>query len=492
MGGRGRRCGAWLVAGLALLALPAPAPAQVGLEAPPATSPGGIKYDQLCVSCHGPGGRGAQAPNLVDPIWKHGGDDESIGRSIAKGRAPQMPAFEAVLDPQSVKDVVAYLRTSAKAVAADAGASAPEIPSAGPPKGVVRSAVHSFRVEPVAKTGVPYGFDFLPDGRILITEIGGALRIVDKGRLLPDPVKGAPTGDAASLTSHFKRGLLDVAVHPDARTNGWVYLVTSRRLTPAGAAPVTEVSVWRGRIEGDRWLDNRLVLSFPVTQINALRLAFDARRKLYLTTPWSDHDYAGTAKDAASQDLSLPIGKILRMNDDGGVPADNPFVNRPGAYPLIFSYGHREPLGIAFDAAGELWSSENGPRGGDELNHIRAGGNYGWPAISWGHRYDARPIASNPDQPGMEQPVVSWVPSPALSSVAVHSGKAFPRWKGSLFVGSLKQKTLYRIVLDGDRAALQETILTNLDRIRDVAEGPQGHLYVLTDSGDLFRLVPAR
>ena len=158
----------------------------------------------------------------------------------------------------------------------------------------------------------------------------------------------------------------------------------------------------------------------------------------------------------------------------------------------MFSYGHREPLGFAFDADGELWEAENGPRGGDELNHVRAGRNYGWPAITWGHRYDARPIASNPDQPGMEQPVVSWVPAPAVSAVAVYSGKAFPRWKGSLFVGSLKQKTLYRVVVRADRAVLQETILTDVDRIRDVAEGPEGYLYFLTDSGDLFRIVPAK
>jgi glucose/arabinose dehydrogenase len=190
--------------------------------------------------------------------------------------------------------------------------------------------------------------------------------------------------------------------------------------------------------------------------------------------------------------LSSPWGKILRMTADGKVPPDNPFVNTPGAFPYVYALGIRAPLGLAFDRNGKLWESEDGPRGGDELNHIKAAHNYGWPVTTWGFRYDAIPMPANPEQEGMEQPVAAWSPSPAISSLAVYNGKAFPRWKGSMLVGSLKQMDLYRIVVDGDRLVLQETILHGVDRIRDVRVGPQGYVYVLTEAGQLLRLVPAR
>jgi glucose/arabinose dehydrogenase len=148
-------------------------------------------------------------------------------------------------------------------------------------------------------------------------------------------------------------------------------------------------------------------------------------------------------------------------------------------------------LGLAVDRHGVLWGSENGPRGGDELNVLRGGRNYGWPVITWGHRYDGRAVSANPTQKGMEQPVVSWVPSPAVSAIAFYTGDAFVHWRNDLFVGTLKQRDLLRIVLDGDRAVAQETILHNVDRFRDVATGPDGYLYVLTDNGSLLRLVPA-
>jgi glucose/arabinose dehydrogenase len=186
------------------------------------------------------------------------------------------------------------------------------------------------------------------------------------------------------------------------------------------------------------------------------------------------------------------MGKILRMTADGKVPQDNPFVGKPDAYPYVFAYGNRAPLGLAFNRQGELWETENGPRGGDELNHIKAGLNYGWPGSSWGLRYDDIPAPAEPEQKGVEQPVINWSPSPAVSAIAFYYGKAFARWNGDLIMGSLKQTDLYRIVLDGDRPVLQEVIVHALGRIRDVQIGPDGFVYVLTDEGNLVRLVPAR
>jgi len=179
------------------------------------------------------------------------------------------------------------------------------------------------------------------------------------------------------------------------------------------------------------------------------------------------------------------------------VPPDNPFVNTPGAFPYVYAYGIRAPLGLAFDGKGELWEAEDGPRGGDELNVIKAGKNYGWPMVTWGHRYDAIPMPAHPEPEGpeqdtMERPVANWSPSPAVSAIAFYEGKAFPRRQGNLLVGSMTQIDLFRIVLDGNRLVLQETILHGVNRIRNVRVGPDGYVYVLTDAGQLLRLVPVR
>jgi glucose/arabinose dehydrogenase len=358
----------------------------------------------------------------------------------------------------------------------------------------VKTELHNFRVQAIAKAGESYGFAFLPDGRILITEVGGNLRMVDKRRLLPEPVPGAPRGNAVGLRGGGGRSLLDVIVDPDYKSNGFVYLVTAHAENDTEGKRAAVATINRGRIRDGCWIENQVVNEFSIDVTTGLRMAFDAKRFLYIGTsfPYPDYVVPSDLGKTPPQLLSSPWGKILRMTADGKVPPDNPFVNTPGAFPYVYALGIRAPLGLAFDRNGELWESEDGPRGGDELNHIKAAHNYGWPVTTWGFRYDAIPMPANPEQEGMEQPVAAWSPSPAISSLAVYNGKAFPRWKGSMLVGSLKQMDLYRIVVDGDRLVLQETILHGVDRIRDVRVGPQGYVYVLTEAGQLLRLVPAR
>lgn len=180
------------------------------------------------------------------------------------------------------------------------------------------------------------------------------------------------------------------------------------------------------------------------------------------------------------------------MNADGSVPSDNPFVGKGDANPYVFSYGNRAPLGLVVNRKGEVWETENGPRGGDELNLIKPGLNYGWPGSSWGLRYDDVAAQANPEPKGVEQPVITWSPSPSVSSIDFYYGKAFPRWKGDIIMGSLKATDLYRIVLDGDRPVLQEVIIHKLGRVRTVKSGPDGFIYVMTDEGNFVRLVPTR
>jgi glucose/arabinose dehydrogenase len=457
---------------------------------------GADSYAKHCAVCHGREARGGQGPSLVRTAYAHGVDDASVARTIREG-FPEggMPAFGAALSEPQVAGVVAFLR---KKRAEAPPSTRPTVPLAyqplGVPKGVVKTELHDFRVETVAKVGEPYSFAFLPDGRILITEMAGNLRIVDKGKLQLEPVPDAPGGDGLGLRGGGGRSLLDVTIDPDYHSNGWIYLVTSHAIKNAQGKLDGVARINRGRIRDGRWVDNQILTEFSIDVTTGLRMAFDSKRFLYIGTSFPDPDYFAPAEVGKTppQLLSSPWGKILRMTADGKVPPDNPFVNTPGAFPYIYAFGIRAPLGLAVDRNGELWESEDGPRGGDELNHIKAGRNYGWPVVTWGHRYDAIPVPGNPEQEGMEPPVGSWSPSPAVSAIAVYGGNAFPRWKDNIIMGSLMQMDLFRIVLDGDRAVAQETILHGLGRIRDVRVSPEGYIYLLIDGGQLVRLVPAQ
>lgn len=474
----------------------APAPA-----ASPAAAQGAGTFDEHCAECHGADARGGAGPPLDGP-YVYGGDLQSIARSIRHGFPPNMPAFGKTLPEAEIAGLVDYLRIKV----AEAPPRLPGDLDLPPrttgirlPAGVIHTSLHDYHLEVVARVGTPYAMGFLPDGRILITETAGALRVVENGRLLPDPVSGAPTGDITDMPQPQKRPLTGLVVHPDYRTNGWIYLLHSK--AARGVVPGAPIlaTITRGRLKAGRWVDSEDIFSVPAQKTNSLRMKFDASGHLYVGTPYdrTDHPvadtaagYVGTGLDWPSQDLTNPMGKILRMNDDGSVPPDNPFVHAPGAYPYIFSYGHRESMGLTFDGAGELWQSEDGPRGGDEVNHIVKGGNYGWPLITWGHPYQARPVISYTERPGLQQPVVNWAPSPALGDIEYYDGSAFPRWRGSFFVGSLKQRDLFRVTVDGNRVTLVETVLHDLQRFRDIATGPDGFLYLLTDSGHLLRLIP--
>jgi glucose/arabinose dehydrogenase len=456
---------------------------------------GAGSYAKHCAVCHGREARGGQGPSLLRAAYARGTDDQAVTRTIREG-FPEggMPSFGAVLSEAQTASVVAFLRQKrAEAPPSTRQPVAYAYQPLGVPSGVVKTELHDFRVETVAKVGEPYAFAFLPYGRILITEMAGNLRVVDKGRLLLEPVPDAPSGNGLGLRGAGGRSLLDVMVDPDYKSNGWIYLVTCHGVKDAKGKLAGVARINRGRIGGGRWTENRVLTEFSIDVTTGLRMAFDSKRFLYIGTSFPDPDYFAPADVGKTppQLLSSPWGKILRMTADGQAPPDNPFVHTPGAFPYVYALGIRAPLGLAFDSKGELWEAEDGPRGGDELNHIQAGKNYGWPVTTWGHRYDAIPVPGNPEQEGMEPPVVSWSPSPAVSAIAVYDGKAFPRWKGNILMGSLMQMDLFRIVLDGDRPVVQETILHGVNRIRDVRVGPEGFVYLLTDGGQLLRLVPA-
>lgn len=320
---------------------------------------------------------------------------------------------------------------------------------------------------------------------MLVTERPGRLRLIRGGNLVATPLQGVP-----EVWAEGQGGLLEVALHPDFATNRYVYLTYSKP-GPDGAT----TALARGRLSDDATRLEGVQDLFVADAVTnrgvhfGSRLAFDDQGYLFMTV-----GERGVMEDA--QDRSNHQGTILRLNDDGTAPSDNPFVGQDGVHPEIWAYGIRSPQGLAFHPeTGVLWETEHGPRGGDELNVIEPGRNYGWPVITYGINYNGEPIGDSlTAAPGMEQPVHYWVPSIATSGLTIYDGDRFPAWRGSAFVGGLAGTQLARVSLDGRSATGVEVLLADLgQRIRDVRTGPDGFIYLLVDSGraPLLRLEPA-
>jgi len=347
----------------------------------------------------------------------------------------------------------------------------------------VSSEKHAFRLVTVAE-GLehPWGLAFLPDGALLVTERPGRLRVIRDGRLDPEPVAGLP-----EIAAGGQGGLLDVALHPNFADNGLIYLsYASESFFLRG----TEVA--RARFTDGRLVDLETILEVRPKSRGGRhfgsRLAFGPDGTLYVTA-------GERGNPDRAQDLDDLAGSVIRITEGGAVPPDNPFVGRSDARPEIFSYGHRNPQGLTVHPdTGELWAAEHGPMGGDEINILSPGTNYGWPVITYGESYAGSPIGEGTSKPGMAQPVRTWVPSISPSGMAFYTGEAFPSWRGNLFLGALSGRALVRLELDGSRVVHEERLLQDLGlRIRDVRNGPDGTLYLLTDdpSGKLLRLEPA-
>ena len=323
----------------------------------------------------------------------------------------------------------------------------------------------------------PWGMVFLPDGDMLFTERPGRLRIVRDGTLVPDPVPGVP-----EVYAQGQGGLLDIALHPEFASNRLVYLSFSK---PVEGGRESTTAVIRARFQDDALTDVTEVFE-AVTRGRGhygSRLAFDEDGYLFITVGDRQASPSGDLEAHPAQDLSNHHGTTIRLHDDGRVPSDNPFVGQAGALPEIWSYGHRNAQGLTFHPeTGDLWLTEHGPQGGDELNLVLPGRNYGWPVIGYGVNYGSgSPIHESTHREGMEQPVHYWVPSIATSGLLLYTGEAVPEWKGSLFVGGLAGQQLARLTLDGREVAAEETLVEDRGRIRDVRQGPDGFIYLAFD-----------
>ena len=351
-----------------------------------------------------------------------------------------------------------------------------------------RTTKQPLKVETYAKGLVyPWGVAFLPDGRLLVTERPGRMRLIAKdGRLSP------PLGNVPAVQAAGQGGLLDVTLGPDFISSKLVYFSFSEAREDGGSA--TTVARAQLVLDGDggRLDDVKVIFrQQPATGGSrhfGSRLVFARDGNLFITL-------GERGQGAKAQHLDTHYGKVVRLRPDGSVPPDNPFVSKAGARPEIWSYGHRNVQAAALHpATGRLWTIEHGARGGDELNIPLAGKNYGWPVITYGRDYSGAKIGEGTAKAGMEQPVYYWDPSIAPSGMAFYTSDLIPEWKGSLLVGALRGQALHRLALDGDRVVGEEVLLTSLgERIRDVRAGPDGALWLLTDDpqGRVLRIVPA-
>jgi len=332
----------------------------------------------------------------------------------------------------------------------------------------------------------PWSIAWLPSGEMLITEREGVLRRVarDFSRI------SAPVGGLPEIAVNGQGGLFDVAVHPNYEQNGWIYLSFAEPQS-AGSSLIGTAMI-RARLKGDRLVDSEHLFSMKKKSRGGRhfggRIVFDRKGFVYLTLG----DRGDEERAQASYDHA---GAVIRLHDDGRVPQDNPFLGKSNQLPEVFSRGNRNIQGAALHPrTGELWTHEHGPQGGDELNIIRKGRNYGWPIITYGVNYvTGTRIGEGTHKPGLDQPVHIWVPSIAPSGMAFYAGRAFPQWQGSLFIGALRSQALVRLTLDGDIVKSEEQLIVGeIGRIRDVRVGPDGLVYLLTDSSDgkLWRLEP--
>ena len=358
---------------------------------------------------------------------------------------------------------------------------------------VVKSEKESFRVETIA-TGLqnPWALAFLPDGRMLVTERPGRLRIVGKDGKLSPPVAGLPP-----IAAVGQGGLLDLMLAPDFSQSHILYFSFAEPRGTPGQVNPNSTSVASARFVEDKGTakleDVKVIFrqepAYPGGFHFGSRIAIARDGTLFITTGERN-------LKTPSQDLKQDLGKIIRINTDGSIPKDNPFVGRKDARPEIWSYGHRNVQGAAIHpVTGKLWINEHGPKGGDEINIPAKGKNYGWPVIGFGVDYSGAIIHESTSKPGMEQPIYHWTPSIAPSGMAFYTADAFPKWRGSLFNGALALAHLNRVELDGEKVVKEERLLEDLKlRIRDVRQGPDGFLYLLSDArdGKLLRLVPAK
>jgi glucose/arabinose dehydrogenase len=439
-------------------------------------------YTQHCKICHGENLDGGLGGSLLDrDAWKVVGQEQTFLEYVLAGNeATGMPPFESVLTAPQIRSLEIYIDEQR------------QIAEANPPVanelGVFTADGYKFSLETVvAGLDIPWSMAFLPNKGFLIAERPGAIRHFEDGELHP-PVEGLP-----QVWARGQGGMMEVALHPDYKNNGWIYLAYSAAGQHQKGGKVAGMTkVVRGRIIDNIWMNEAVIFEAPEWSLLSTGQHFGTR--LVFQDGYLFFSIGERGKKEDAQDLKLPNGKVHRIHDDGRIPQDNPFVDTAGAFPSIWTYGNRNAQGLDLHPlTGELWESEHGPRGGDEINLIERGKNYGWPLITHGMNYNGTPMTEKTAMPGMEQPKLHWTPSIAVCGIDFYEGDIFPDWKYDLFAGGLASEELHRLEIENGEVVGSSIVLKGAGRIRDVASGPDGSLYLVLNGPDrIVRLVPAK
>lgn len=442
-----------------------------------------VIYKTYCGGCHGANLEGNSAPALFKTKWLHGSTRDAILRTIKTGIPnTEMKGWSNVLKDNQINAVADFIVASQNRPA--------KTKDTVPAKIITEDYVLKVEKLVTSHLSTPWAIEFVNANRALISEKIGKLRWLINGKIDTVSVRGLPATHIASGTG----GFMDIALDPKYSENGWIYLgysYTKGDIHDKDAPGMTKII--RGKIKDHEWTDQQTLFEVPDSLMVmrgdrwGCRFLFDKAGYLYFTI-------GDMGKADASQDLSRATGKVYRIYPDGSIPKDNPFVNTPGALPAIFTYGNRNVEGIAqHPVTGDIWATEHGPRGGDELNILKKGANYGWPVITYGIDYSGNIVSEKTAQKGMEQPVVQWTPSIAPCPAEFCTSPLFPKWKNNLMVGALAFEELRRLVIVNKKVTKQEMIMKGYGRVRDLKFGPDGALYVVLNKPDMIlRITPLK
>lgn len=432
-----------------------------------------VNYQNYCAGCHG-----QNLEKFAAKAWMDEKGNASVVKSIKYGIEDiGMPSFQKTFTDAEIEALAAYVKKGIPE-------NKKELKPAVTADGVIKSDDQRFVVDTVVSgLKVPWGLAFLPNGDMLISEREGKLLLFSKGKL-SQSIEGLPP-----IMAFGQGGLLDLCLHPDYKKNGWIYISYSA-LNTESKKRIGNTAIMRAKLQGNKLVEQQVIFrGNPETDRGhhfGCKLAFDKNGKLFFGIGDRGQHFDFPQK------LDNTNGKIHRINDDGSIPKDNPFVKTTGALPSIWSYGHRNPQGNVFHpVTGELWETEHGPKGGDELNLVKPGLNYGWPVISYGINYDGTILTALKEKEGMEQPVHQWTPSIGPCGMTFVTGNRYKGWENNILVGSLSFKYLERVVLKDRSVVKREKLLEDIGRVRNVVMGPDGLVYVsIENPGKILRLVP--
>ncbi|MCH6257237.1 PQQ-dependent sugar dehydrogenase [Puniceicoccaceae bacterium K14] len=423
-------------------------------------------YEVNCASCHGRLLDGGQGSSLIDGQWTIEPTEAAIADAIRSGNETLgMPAFEGTLSDEDIRSLVILIHEKELLAQREAKPD-PEFDK------LVQTELYDLEIQEVTSmTGTLWSLDFLPNGDIITTQKNGNLWIHSSDTLI-GPILGTPT-----VKDNGQGGLLDVAIHPDYESNKWIYLSYVEGINDEDGM----TAIVRGKVENGEWVDQESIYFAEKSFYTNRRHHFGTR--IVFKDEYLFFGIGDRGQQDQAQDISRPNGKIHRLYADGRIPENNPFAKNKEAIPSIWAYGNRNPQGLVLHPeTGNLWEAEHGPRGGDEINLIEAGNNYGWPVITYGMNYNGSPITDIVEKPDMEQPKHYWTPSIAVSGISFYSGNTFSKWKHNLFVGGLSAGELHRLEIHDNEITSDEILFRTRDRIRDVVEGPDGLLYIIINS----------